>query len=127
MKESIAILLAAMMAAIFAPARGASAQTAEAVQFKAADGATIFGWYYAAKTSAQPTILLFHQAGSNHYEYAPIAPKLVAAGFSCLAIDQRWGGKMWGHANETVKKLGHSETAADPIEYLEADLNAAWS
>lgn len=102
-----------------------SARAQQPVQFKAADGVEIFGSYYAATKSSRPVILLFHQAGSNRFEYAPIAPKLVAAGFSCLAIDQRWGGEMWGHTNETVKKLGHTETAADKMADLEADLEAA--
>lgn len=101
------------------------AQAQQAVQFKSSDGVAIFGTYYAAASSSRPVILLFHQAGSNHFEYAPIAPKLVAAGFSCLAIDQRWGGEMWGHTNETVKKLGHTETAVDQVTDLEADLDAA--
>lgn len=101
------------------------AQAQQSVQFKASDGVEIFGTYYAAPSSSRPMILLFHQAGSNHFEYAPIAPKLVAAGFSCLAIDQRWGGEMWGHTNETVKKLGHTETAAGNVTNLESDLGAA--
>lgn len=97
----------------------------EAVQFKAAGGVTVYGAYYATQSSSRPMILLFHQAASNHYEYAAIAPKLVAAGFSCLAIDQRWGGEMWGHTNETVRKLGHSESSAGAISGLQADLEAA--
>lgn len=101
------------------------ARAQQSVQFKASDTVEIFGTYYAAPNSSRPVILLFHQAGSNHFEYSPIAPKLVAAGFSCLAVDQRWGGEMWGHTNETVKKLGHTETAADKVTDLEADLEAA--
>lgn len=117
--------IAAAAAVIFLTSIVAKAQ--QAVQFKSSDGVEIFGTYYAAPSSSRPVILLFHQAGSNHFEYAPIAPKLVAAGFSCLAIDQRWGGEMWGHTNETVKKLGHTETAADQVADLEADLDAALS
>ena len=111
------------IAVIFLVPRIAQAQ--QPVQFKAGDGVEIFGTYYTAPNSSRPVILLFHQAGSNRFEYAPIAPKLVAAGFSCLAIDQRWGGEMWGHTNETVKKLGHTETAANELTDLEADLEAA--
>lgn len=120
---NLAALGLAGLAAIFLGPQVTRAQ--EAVQFKAADGVTVYGAYYAAKGSTQPMILLFHQASSNHYEYAGIAPKLTAAGFSCLAIDQRWGGRMWGQKNETVQKLGHAETSADKVEDLEADLNAA--
>lgn len=113
----------ALLAVILLNPGLASAQ--QSVQFKAGDGTEIFGAYYAAPNSSRPMILLFHQAGSNRFEYTPIAPKLVAAGFSCLAIDQRWGGEMWGHTNETVKKLGHTETAAGNVANLESDLEAA--
>ncbi|MFZ0336150.1 MAG: alpha/beta fold hydrolase [Candidatus Acidiferrales bacterium] len=120
-----AMALTAIFVALLLLPQRVHAQEAKPVQFKAADGVTVYGVYYAAPNSSQPMILLFHQAGSNHYEYAGIAPKLVAAGFSCLAIDQRWGGIMWGRGNQTVRKLGHTETAAGKVEDLEADLEAA--
>lgn len=120
--HAIWLILAAAVVIFIVP-RVAQAQ--QPVQFKAADGVEIFGTYYTAPNSSRPVILLFHQAGSNRFEYAPIAPKLVATGFSCLAIDQRWGGEMWGHTNETVKKLGHTETAANEMSDLEADLESA--
>jgi hypothetical protein len=31
---------------------------------------------------------------------------LTALGFDVLAIDQRSGGSLWGHANETVQQSG---------------------
>ncbi|TPG12220.1 alpha/beta hydrolase [Sphingomonas oligophenolica] len=49
-------------------------------------------------------ILLFHQAGSSMDEYATIAPKLAAMGYSALAIDQRSGGTMFG-PNRTAAVL----------------------
>jgi len=112
-----------VLSAIFLAPGMARAQ--QPVQFKAPDGVTVYGVYYAAPNSSTPVILLFHQAGSNHFEYTPIAPKLLAAGFSCLTVDQRWGGEMWDQRNQTVKKLGHSETAADKVTDLEADLEGA--
>jgi alpha-beta hydrolase superfamily lysophospholipase len=117
--------LACVVAALGIVLATQPAQAQEAVQFKAAGGVTVYGAFYAAQDSSRPMILLFHQASSNRYEYTPIAPKLVAAGFSCLAIDQRWGGEMWGHRNETVRKLGHSENSADEVSDLQADLEAA--
>ena len=65
-------------------------------------------------------LLLFHQAGSSKAEYAPIAPRLVADGYSALAVDARAGGDLYG-ANETVKALGHSADYAA----ARADLQAA--
>ncbi|MGH9865027.1 MAG: alpha/beta hydrolase [Candidatus Acidiferrales bacterium] len=122
-RTAIALLMLVSSVMFTSVARLARAQ--QPVQFKATDGVTIYGEYYAAKSESRPMILLFHQASSNHYEYAAIAPKLAAAGFSCLATDQRWGGKMWGQTNQTVQKLGHAETSADNLADLEADLHAA--
>jgi dienelactone hydrolase len=93
---------------------------AEPVTLKSADDVKIYGEYYKAE-HPKALILLFHQAGSNRAEYATIAPRLVKEGYSALAIDQRSGGKLFGHPNETVTHLGHS------AEYLaaEKDLEAA--
>jgi len=86
---------------------------------KAADGVTIYGKLYSAE-HPKAIILLFHQAGSNSAEYAPIAPKLVEMGFSALAIDQRAGDNMFDTANQTVKHLGHSAAYLDAEKDLEA-------
>ena len=91
----------------------------DAVTLKASDGVTVHGLYYkAAKPRA--LILLFHQAGSSKDEYATIAPRLVSAGYSALAIDQRAGDGLFGK-NETADALGRK------ADYLEArpDLQAA--
>ena len=76
------------------------------VSFVASDKVTIFADYYGGPDPGRPLILLFHQAGSNRTEYAPIAPMLTSLGFDALAIDQRSGGSLWGHANETVQQSG---------------------
>jgi len=69
---------------------------------QAADGVVVYGDLYdGPQGSKGPVVLLFHQAGSSAAEYEPIAPRLVAEGFSCLAIDQRSGGEMFGR-NRTV-------------------------
>lgn len=94
------------------------------VALKAADGVTVFGDYRAVQ-HPKALILLFHQAGSNHSEYATIAPRLVSAGYSTLAIDQRSGGGMFGAHNATVDKLGHSADYLDALQDLEAAL--AWA
>ncbi|MBI1774753.1 MAG: alpha/beta fold hydrolase [Proteobacteria bacterium] len=70
----------------------------------------------------RPLILLFHQAGSNRAEYATIAPNLLTLGFDALAIDQRSGGSLFGHDNETVQRLGHSEGYGKAYGDLEAAL-----
>lgn len=104
-------------------ARAADAQPTP-VQLTTADGVAVSGDYYpVAKPKA--LILLFHQAGSNHGEYATIAPRLVAAGYSALAIDQRSGGDMFGNKNRTVASLGSSGKYLDAFADLEAAL--AWA
>jgi dienelactone hydrolase len=97
---------------------------AEPVTLKAADDVKIYGEYYKAE-HPKALILLFHQAGSNRAEYATIAPRLVKEGYSALAIDQRSGGKLFGHPNETVTHFGHSGEYLDAEKDLEAAL--AWA
>ena len=97
----------------------------KAVQFRAADGVVIYGSYYSNGDPYRPLVLLFHQAGSNRGEYATIAPRLVDAGFNCLAIDQRSGGDMWGQKNQTVEHLGHNASYLEAESDLEAALNWA--
>jgi len=91
------------------------------VTFSAADGVTVYAQPYAAASPDAPWILLFHQAGSNKNEYAPIAPRLVQFGYNALAVDQRSGGDLYAPGNETVQHLGKSDT----YEKAYADLDAA--
>jgi hypothetical protein len=96
-----------LFACLVAPFTAVAANDRPApVSFVTSDNVTIFADYYGGRDAGRPLILLFHQAGSNRAEYAPIAPMLVALGFDALAIDQRSGGSLWGHANETVQHLG---------------------
>ncbi|WNO53094.1 alpha/beta hydrolase [Stakelama saccharophila] len=101
-------------------AAGAAAGRAE--MLTAADGERVFATYYAAD-DPKAIILLFHQAGASRAEYDTIAPRLVRAGYSALAIDQRSGGAMFG-ANRTVRARGGSVDA-----YLQTmpDLEAAFA
>lgn len=100
------------------PSSGA-ALPREPNMLKTYDKTNIAGWLYkAAKPKA--VILLFHQAGSSKDEYASIAPRLAAQGYTAYAIDQRSGGDLFGD-NSTVHRTGKS------TGYLEAkqDLQAA--
>ena len=110
---ALAWLVAVALAAC-APAGLTSAAT-----LRAADGVAVHGSFHAA-TDPRAVVLLFHQAGSSKGEYATIAPRLAAAGYESLAIDQRSGGDLFGR-NETAAALGRE------AGYLEAerDLEAA--
>lgn len=123
MQRKLGVYLGVLLALALAPAALAAAP--KPVQFRAADGVTVYGAYYTNGNAYRPLILLFHQAGSNRGEYATIAPRLVKAGFNCLAIDQRAGGDMWGRKNETIEHLGHSASYLAAELDLEAALNWA--
>src|ERR1700747_1929684 len=97
----------------------------EQVALTASDGVKVYADFYPAGSNSQPYILLFHQAGSNRAEYAPIAPRLVKLGFNCLAIDQLSGGYLWGQQNETVRHVGHNGEYLDVLKDMEAAL--AWA
>jgi dienelactone hydrolase len=101
-----------------APKPTVSAIAAEPLTLMASDGVTVHGLLYKAP-KPRALILLFHQAESSKDEYATIAPRLVKAGYSALAIDQPAGDGMFG-TNETAEALGRKD-------YLEArpDLQAA--
>lgn len=102
----------------------ARAAFAEPVTLRAADGATVHGQYWPAAGRNAPLIVAFHQAGSNHAEYTPLAPRLNRRGFGVLAIDQRSGGDEFGAVNRTVAALGRSDTYEAALPDLEAAL--AW-
>lgn len=95
----------------------------EKVEFKAADGLLINGNLYNIGKD-KPVVLLCHQAGYNHVEYADIAPKLNEMGYNCLAIDQRSGGDFAGKPNETFQR---AKEKGLPTEYIDAqqDIEAA--
>lgn len=105
-----------LIAALFA-----NGVVAEPVTLTAADGVKVFGEVWRSDASNAPVILAFHQAGSSHAEYAPLAPRLNAAGFTVLAIDQRSGGSHFGDTNKTVATLGRSTSYDAAL----ADLAAA--
>jgi dienelactone hydrolase len=104
---------------------GRPATAGEKVTLSAADGVTVYGEYWGTGDRAMTLVLLFHQAGSNRGEYAPIAVRLVAEGHNALAIDQRSGGSRWGQSNKTVRQLGHSTGFGETLPDLEAAL--AWA
>jgi dienelactone hydrolase len=109
-----------LVAALFA--HGA---VAEPVTLIAADGVKVFGELWRARASPAPVVLAFHQASSSHAEYAPLAARLNAAGFTILAIDQRSGGSHFGEPNKTVAAIGRSANYDAALADLAAALN--WS
>ena len=102
----------------------APASTTTSMTLTAADGTKVFGTLWRAAAPKAPIVLAFHQAGSSAGEYAPIAPRLVGAGFTVLAIDQRSGDAMYG-PNRTATALGRDAEYDEALPDLEAAL--AWA
>lgn len=114
-------------------AQGAALETldegvGEEITLNASDGVVISAYWQKAKPSktsspnvdsgdgANPTILLFHMAGSSaHGEYSEIAPIFNDAGYNTLAVDLRSGGDRLGAPNKTASRLGETD-----IGYCEA-------
>jgi pimeloyl-ACP methyl ester carboxylesterase len=79
------------------------------ITFFTNDSIKIFGDLYELNKTA-PTILLFHQSGSNaKAEYNSIIPILEKEGFNVLAIDQRQGGQIYGDYNRTVANIPNNQ------------------
>ena len=114
----IALFLVALLAVSLAHA--------DAVLLTAADGVKVHGDVWRAAAAKAPIIVAFHQAGSSAAEYAPIAPRLVAAGYTVLAIDQRSGDGAFGGTNRTAAAFGWREVSYDAaLPDLEAALGWA--
>ena len=115
---SLRWMIGAAIVVLFATSAAAEA-AGQAVTLRARDGVSISGLAYTAD-HPKAIVLLFHQAESSKAEYATIAPRLAAAGFTALAIDQRSGGSLFG-PNETARRLGKEAG----FEQAKPDLEAA--
>lgn len=101
-------------------------QSVSTLTFPAADGLPVTADYYASGDAAAPFVILFHQAEYSRGEYQEIAPKLVALGYNCLAVDQRSGSACNGVTNETYQAAranGLPTVFADAYPDLEAALS----
>jgi len=96
----------------------------EKVSFNTKDSLKIHSTFYKLNQKA-PTILLFHQGGSNSTaEYNPIIPMLLDQGFNILATDQRVGGQIYGSYNRTIVNITtNSFGYCDAYPDLEAALD----
>ena len=74
----------------------------QTVHFDSADGLKITADLYLSHDKSKPFVVLCHQASWSRGEYREIAPKLIALGFNCMAIDQRSGNEVNDVKNETA-------------------------
>lgn len=86
------------------------------VNFKSKDGLLITADYYKAENH-KGFIVLCHRSHCNRAEYRETAPKFNQLGYSCLAIDQRSGMKVFGEENETKNRAKEQKL---PTGYLDA-------
>ncbi len=86
------------------------------VSFKSKDGLLITADYYKVENH-KGFIVLCHRSHCNRAEYRETAPKFNKWGYSCLAIDQRSGMKVFGEVNETKNR---AKEKGLPTGYLDA-------
>lgn len=89
----------------------------EEIQFPSLDELPITAEVYEVDPNA-PVIVLCHQARFNKSEYDGIAQKLMELGFNSIAIDQRSGGPIASHPNETTIAATEKDL---PTDYLDAE------
>ena len=98
------------------------------ITFPSKDGLSIRADLYQAKKQ-KDFLVLCHRSHFNRGEYKDIAQRLVAEGFSCLAIDQRSGMNVLGHINETstlAKKKGLPTGYLDAKQDIESAVDYAF-
>jgi alpha-beta hydrolase superfamily lysophospholipase len=100
------------------------AQAPTTIVFPSTDSLPLTADIYAPLPPKAPFIVLFHQAGASRGEYREIAPRLVAMGFNCMALDQRSGDAVNGVPNQTAHA---AKDRHQPVSMLSArqDLEAA--
>lgn len=89
----LSLVVLSLLAATSCAAKPAATDVAGivSVELVAADKTKIAANYYPA-SQPKAILLLFHQAGADYHEYDLIGPRLAAAGYSALAVNQRGGG-----------------------------------
>ena len=103
--------------------------TFKTIHFPSKDGLRITADVYPVERP-KGFILLCHRSHCNRGEYRETAPKLRRLGFSCMAIDQRSGMKVFGVINETStleKKKGLATGYLDAKKDIEAAVDYAYA
>jgi alpha-beta hydrolase superfamily lysophospholipase len=99
------------------------------VSFPSSDGLDITADLYEV-AGPRGFLLLCHRSHSNRAEYRQTAPRLGELGFSCLAIDQRSGMRVFGEVNKTkerAKAAGLATGYLDAKPDVEAGIDYAYT
>jgi len=93
------------------------------INFKSIDGLEMTADYYEI-VYPKGLILLCHRSHCNRAEYRETEPKFNKLGYSCLAIDQRSGMKVFGEINETKNRAKEKGLLTGYL-YAKQDIEAA--
>ncbi len=80
----------------------AAPASTEQVRFATSDGFSLVGDLHANEPQA-PALILLHMYRSDRSAWAPLVPRLRAAGFTVLALDQRAHGESTRQGNKIVR------------------------
>ncbi|HOS84888.1 MAG TPA: dienelactone hydrolase family protein [Bacteroidales bacterium] len=103
-----------------------SIQAQKTITFFAADGLEITADVYDTDVESSKYMLLFHQAEYSRGEFQQIATRLIKIGFTCIAVDLRYGNEVNFVNNETAMRAKKGGFASSMID-CEKDIAAAIS
>lgn len=69
----------------------------ETIDFRAADGARLHGWWIPAARATRKTVVVCHGVGANASVFLGVAPFLHRAGYNVFSFDFRGHGDSGGH------------------------------
>lgn len=100
MMRLVLVLMSGLLLTFRWPAVAQNLAEPRVVQVETAAGITLVGDFYVpaqiTPVSRFPTILIFHQIGSNRAAAAPLANVLTDAGYAVLAVDAPGAGESGG-------------------------------
>jgi pimeloyl-ACP methyl ester carboxylesterase len=92
----------------------------ESVEFPAADGARLRGWWVPAAPDARAAVVAAHGGWGDRRSLLPLAPELRAAGLPVLLFDFREHGVSDGRGRGTSLGLRESEDVSSAVAFLGA-------
>jgi dienelactone hydrolase len=101
----------------------------QTIQFAAPDKTILTADYYKLG-DASPFVIMLHEEESSRGEFGEIAPRIRKLGYSCLAVDLRYGNKfdyVKNESSELFKSTGHTAKPYDARMDIVAAINYAYN
>jgi pimeloyl-ACP methyl ester carboxylesterase len=95
------------------------------VHFTTEDGVEIYADYYKGKGEEPPAVILLHMRGEDRKSWNPIIDKIVAKGYTVLALDMRGHGKSTKKGEETLNYKDFGTEGGPPWWECKSDVHAA--